>query len=333
MKNTGLISIIAAVVCMTACSSNKEIELNSWMSGLSDETPAWQLSIPGAHDAATSGIPKGTVAHLATCTQSFTLSEQFDKGIRFFDLRPGFDGNAETGIDLSKMTIMHSYTNTGVTADEALAAITGKVRENPSEFALIVFRIENNDFTPEVLSAAKDSLCNLLKKYAEQGVLLESFKEGMTVGDMRGKVLVINRNGYEGRYSCGAHATGWGGVDSIVSPDGTQKAAIDVQDDYEWEDDGSCGAGKTASFAQHAAQFAKESAEGECWGVNHVSGYFMRDGLPRPHEFAEAVAPEVCKWLAESADKTPLGGVMIDYAGDPAYMGDEIIRLVIERNF
>ena len=327
MKKTALLALICAAACLTACNTDS-FKTDSWMKKLPDSTPAWQLSIPGAHDAATSGIPEGTIAHLTTCTQSFTLAEQFDKGIRFFDLRPGFDGD-----DLSSMTIMHSYTNTGVTADEALAAITGKVSQHPSEFAIIVFRIENNDFTPEVLSAAKDSLCNLEKKYVEKGIMFDSFKEGMTVGDLRGKVLVINRNGYEDRFWCGARATGWGGNDAIVSPDGSQSAAIDVQDDYEWEDDGTCAAGKTESFAKHAAQFGKESMERECWGVNHVSGYFMRDGLPRPHEFAEAVAPEVCKWLAASEDKTPLGGVMIDYAGDPAYMGDEIIRLVIKRNF
>lgn len=326
MKKTATLALICALACMTACTTN--YKLNSWMKKLPDSTPAWQLSIPGAHDAATSGIPEGTIAHLATCTQSFTLAEQFEKGIRFFDLRPGFDGD-----DLSAMTIMHSYTNTGVTLAEALEAITGEVKKHPSEFAIIVFRIENNNFTPEVLAAAKDSLCNLQHKYAERGVILDSFKSGMTVGDLRGKVLIINRNSYEERDWYGAHATGWGGIDSIVSPDGSQKAAIDVQDDYEWEDDGTCGKGKTESFANHAAQFGKEALDGECWGVNHVSGYFMRDGLPRPHEFAEAVAPEICKWLAESPEKTPLGGVMIDYAGDPAYQGDEIIRLVIERNF
>lgn len=326
MKNTVLISIICAVAGLTACSNS--IKPESWMSGIPDETPAWQLSLPGAHDAATSGIPEGTVQHLAHCTQSYTLAEQFDKGIRFFDIRPGFDGD-----DLSRMMIMHSTTNTGVSADEALAAITGKVRENPSEFAIIVFRIENNDFTPEVLAAAQDSLCNLERKYAAQGVVMESFKAGMSVGDMRGKVLLINRNDYGSRIWCGAHTTGWDGMCSIISPDGTQSAGIFIQDDYGWDDDGTCGTGKAASFAKHAAEFARKSAMGECWGVNHVSGYFNRDGLPRPHEFAEAVAPEVCKWLSEDKGNSPLGGVMIDYAGDPAYMGDEIIRLVIERNF
>ena len=327
MKKTILFPLICALVCLSACKNN-EIKFDSWMAGLADGTPVWQLSIPGSHDAATSGIPKGTIEHLATCTQSFTLAEQFDKGIRFFDLRPGFDGD-----DLSSMMIMHSYTNTGVSADGALAAITGKLKENPSEFAVIVFRIENNDFTPEVLAAAQDSLCSLERKYVEQGIMLESFKAGMTVGDLRGKVLVINRNSYGERFWCGAHASGWGGIDTIVSPDGTQTAGIDVQDDYEWEDDGTCAAGKTASFAGHAERFGKECSEGECWGVNHVSGYFLRDGLPRPHEFAEAVAPEVCRWLSEDKGSSPLGAVMMDYAGDPAYKGDEIIRLVIERNF
>lgn len=322
-----IIALACVLACITAC-KDAAIDCSSWMSGLPDDMPAWKVSLPGSHDAATSGIPEGTVEHLTTCTQSFTLAEQFDKGIRCFDLRPGF-----AGTEAGDMYIMHSIVNTGVRAYEAIGTIAQKVRENPSEFAVIVFRIENNDFTPEVMAAAQDSLSFLESKFAGEGVVMDTYKAGMSVADMRGKVLIINRNSFGESYWCGCHATGWGGIDSIVSRDGASSSPIDVQDDYEWEDDDKVAEGKLASFTSHAARFAAEAESGEFWGVNHISGYFRRDDLARPHEFAEAVAPAVCGWLANDKGNSPLGAVMMDYAGDPAYKGDEIIRHIIERNF
>lgn len=56
---------------------------NNWMASLPDNVYITQLSIPGAHDAATSGMILG-----ANKTQVLTIPNQWEAGVRAFDLRP-----------------------------------------------------------------------------------------------------------------------------------------------------------------------------------------------------------------------------------------------------
>ena len=56
---------------------------NNWMASLPDNVYISQILIPGAHDAATSGMTLSI-----NKTQSKTISEQWDAGVRAFDLRP-----------------------------------------------------------------------------------------------------------------------------------------------------------------------------------------------------------------------------------------------------
>ncbi len=305
----------------------ENLNLQSWMKALPDDMPACQVSIPGSHDAATATIPLDNPAREFVGTQTFPLGEQFLKGVRCYDLRPGFPGN-----DTTELRIMHNVVDAGVSAAEAFGAISLMLKKNPSEFAVIVVRIENNDFTPEILAAAERRLSSIEKQYADAGMAID-FRPGLTVGDVRGKMLIINRNDLRGRFWCGARATDWDEGAFIFGKDGA-KVAIDVQDEYEWEDDDTFASGKTSAFATHSAAFAASGAVGaERWSVNHVSGYFDRNGKPRPHEFALGAAPAIRDWLASGEVKGSLGIVLIDYAGDPDYAGDELVSMVVGRNF
>lgn len=298
----------------------------SWMKALPDDMPAWQVSMPGSHDAATGTIPEDNPARMYAGTQSYDLETQFNMGVRAFDLRPGFNGN-----DVSELRIMHSYVDAGVSADEAVGAIARMIEQHPSEFAVIVTRIEDTDYPDEVLEAAKEALSALEKKYCDMGAALPSFRPGLTVGDLRGKILFINRNDFgEGRFMCGARSFGWGEDSRLSGADG-QKVTINVQDEYEWDDDGLYAVGKVSCFMDHARAFA--SAEEEIWSVNHMSGYFFREDLPRPHEFAAVVGPALYDTLEASSLGGSLGIVLLDYSGDPDYKGDVLISKVIERNF
>ena len=320
-----LFSLIFPAFLTLSCTNERSME--SWMKDLPDDMAACKVSMPGSHDAATAGIPLDSPAREFVGTQTFMLGDQFLKGVRCFDLRPGFNPGST-----DEFRIMHSVVDAGVSADEAVGAIAGMLTAHPSEFAVIVFRIENNDFTPEVLSAAKDSLSALEKKYYDLGVALDSFRPGLTVADLRGKILFINRNYLENRFWCGALASDWDEGSLLTGKHCAEQVTIDVQDDYEWENDGPFAEGKTASFVRHASAFAN-AGSGERWSVNHVSGYFNREGHPRPHEFAAGVMPLVNKALDAEASEGSLGMVLIDYSGDPDYEGDVILKKIVDRNF
>ena len=328
---------VTTVLILAGCGSNGYGTLQSWMAALPDDMPACLVSIPGSHDAATATIPSDNPAREFVGTQTFPLADQFSKGIRCYDLRPGFAGN-----DTTELRIMHSVVDAGVSAAEAFGSISHMLTENPSEFAVIVIRIENNDFTPEVLSAAENQLSSIEKQYADASMAID-FRPGLTVGDMRGKMLIINRNDLHGHFWCGARATDWDEGAFIYGKDG-RRVAIDVQDEYEWEEDDTFASGKKAAFADHAIAFAANtsalqaertfgSVASERWSVNHVSGYFNRDGKPRPHEFALGAAPAIRDWMASGDVQGSLGIVLIDYAGDSDYAGDELVSMVIDRNF
>ena len=89
----------------------------SWMSYLPDDALLSALSIPGTHDAATSTL------NLWSKCQSLSLGAQLNAGVRCFDLRP-------TGTD--DLMIYHG-TSTGVTFDEAIAAMDRYLAACPSE--------------------------------------------------------------------------------------------------------------------------------------------------------------------------------------------------------
>ena len=82
--------IVLSAVVVKAANEN-------WMTGLPDTVKVCRVSIPGTHDSGTAGV-RFPMKHYA-CTQTMDLSEQWDAGIRFFDLRPKLEnGKLEADI-------------------------------------------------------------------------------------------------------------------------------------------------------------------------------------------------------------------------------------------
>ena len=124
------ITFLALGILCSMCFSVAQNE--QWMAGLNDNIFIAQMSLPGAHNAATSSL-----SSIGKC-QNKNLSELWDAGVRVFDLRPTDNGN--------DCTIYHgSLLSTGVTFREALSTITGKLYANTSEFAVILMRKEDGD--------------------------------------------------------------------------------------------------------------------------------------------------------------------------------------------
>ena len=90
----------------------------AWMAGLSDDTFISQISIPGTHDAGTGhGVNNYLIisGKIYAVTQEKTLTEQWNSGIRAFDLRPSVDG--------SQLRIYHGLISTDLYFDDALKTL------------------------------------------------------------------------------------------------------------------------------------------------------------------------------------------------------------------
>ena len=197
-------------VCAKANGSSKVISENlngkNWMSGIPDNRYIYEINLPGTHDSTTAnsknstdnyvkifGIPVYNSGKYAK-TQSLTLQQQLDAGVRYLDLRFSAKqgklllchGNNEKAAPVNKAVKILSYLNpillllehfdrpflsldtqfyayedeectVEITCESALAQVKKFLTENPSETVIITAKKENGD-TDEFLKLFNEQI-------------------------------------------------------------------------------------------------------------------------------------------------------------------------------
>ena len=270
-----------------------------WMDYLPDNILVSDLSIPGSHDAATSSISISA----AKC-QGQTISNQLAGGVRLFDLRP----------DGSDLVIKHSYFSTNVTLSQALGYMKTFVTENPSE-GCIAFIKEENSWTAENVSPA-------LAEYKDNIV---NFSAKLTIGQLRGKILVVSRTNYPGTIYGGNFSKGWpdnatDGSVGIGYEQGTATETFYLQDQYASSVSKET---KYASFKAYADK-ARTSKSSTSWLCNHVS----LSGSPKSN--AQTLNPQAAEYISANPGRTAI--VMMDFCCDASAGGEVLVNAVINQN-
>ena len=166
----------------------------NWMSGIPDNRYIYEINLPGTHDSTTAnsknstdnyvkifGIPVFNSGKYAK-TQSLTLPQQLDAGVRYLDLRFSAKqgklllchGNNEKAAPVNKAVKILSYINpillllehfnhpflsldtefyayedeectVAITCESVLAQVKDFLTENPSETVIITAKKENGD--------------------------------------------------------------------------------------------------------------------------------------------------------------------------------------------
>lgn len=241
---------------------------NRWLALLDDDRPISALSMPGTHDAATG---EGTVLSLGV-TQSLSMQEQWDMGIRVFDLRPGYKKVRKGFFKYeNELHIYHGIVETKVSFDKAIKCLTGNLKANPEEFAIVVMRFENDS------PAYNDrNVWNGLMKEYLTSRLPEEFKidyrPDLTLGDVRGKLLILSRDAYSEKPVTGGFVSGWshgegGTVNASITSVNGITAPLNVQDWYNVSDV------NTKRNAVCAFIHLSSAAESGRLTINHASGY------------------------------------------------------------
>ena len=276
---------------------------SDWMQYIPDNALVSDLSIPGTHDAATYGIT-GFMSSWYTC-QSKDFTTQLAGGVRVFDLRP----------DGSDLMIYHGTGSTGITLSQALGYMKSYVQDNPTE-GCIAFIKEENDWVAENVSPTLATYADDIVKYTQK----------LTMGQLRGKILVLSRTNYPGTIYGGNFSKGW--------PDNTSDGSVGVgysqsswaetfwlQDQY---DSGTGTDTKIASFKAYADK-ARTDKPADDWLCNHVS----LAGNPKNN--AVTLNPQAASYILANPGR--LGIIMMDFACDPsAGGGDELVNAVINQN-
>jgi len=276
-----------------------------WMTALSDDTPLSCLSIPGAHDAASATI---TAYKRWTRTQELDIAGLWNCGVRAFDLRPAWvDGS---------MGLYHDKYSAHIGFKTVMNALILALDRHPGEGAIVIIRHEEeaDGNAPEWASEMGSILDGLRARLA-------SWRPDMTLGDLRGKILVLSRNAYEGG-PIGGYLHGWtSSADAsaqcgarVTAPTGSEHPFW-VQDYYHPD-----GADDKWDEIRDMLDATAAADEPRPLVVNHASGYLGK--LPDYRGNARNVNAKTAEYIQDLGG--PAGIVMMDFAGTDRSNGIEV---------
>ena len=311
------------------------VKADNWMARISDDAYFAQVSIPGTHDAGTGeGFVWGVFVDPYGRTQQLSLSEQWAIGVRAFDLRPA--------VSSGKLVVFHGILETKISFADAMKLIADSLKQNPSETAVVFIRHEDDngsDFT---------TWCQLMRELLDSDFLdgmMADYDPQATLGDMRGKMLLLSRNQYDGT-PVGGYITGWT-HSSVLSEEqkpritnGTKTGVLYVQDFYEVTAEGAMTT-KLAAIEQilkittrkHLSALIQQS-----WAINHASGYTesastngIRDNAAQTNKF-------IIDYMSNPDHYGPTGIIMMDFAGTDVSsgyntLGAQLVQTIIDNNF
>ena len=297
----------------------EEVTGNNWITPLDDNIYVQQLSIPGAHDAAANSTSLMDVG----VTQGLTLQEQWDLGIRAFDLRAAWYDN-DGGIfteEFHGMWLWHGFTRTGLSLDGALQIIKGKLDENEREFAIVQLRHESEAANGKDTGRWATDLYNAFSSYLDYII---EWRPDLTIGECRGKIIVLTRDDYNQRSLAGL-ISNWPENTTGTANIATGRSSTCnyyVQDLYEYTlNSGDEKIEAFESLMSTTTQFCNSTSEyfmNKSWAMNHISGYSSYFGIGGTQEYiwnAEQVALPIQQAIAGLTSPGPLGMVMMDFAG------------------
>ncbi len=302
MKSKLLALVVCAVLALPGSAEN-------WLTELPDSRPVRELSIPGTHDSGTSAL-----TGISKC-QSKTIAEQWDAGVRAFDIRACWKNNA--------MKLYHGASATSITVESALRTIADKLDANPGEFAIVFIKEENGANT-----GWADAMKNIMDGFADY---VAPFTPGMTIGDTRGKMLVLARDQFDSAKV--PFISPWGDnqkykTDCKISL-GSAVAPVYLQDFYAADNLSEITAAVTDML-----DFSTQNHFSPVWVINHTSGY--KKGLFGIASDITGNASTQNKAMVDylndaSKGQGRAGIVMMDYAGDASY-GQGLVEALIARN-
>ncbi len=323
--------IAVLLLCVTIWSM--QAMARNWITSLRDDVYVHQLSIPGAHDAGTGeGFEHFYMSSFAS-TQDVSLQGQWDSGIRVFDLRPTA---VQKGKEKRYLKIYHGKAETKIRFDEAMRFLCEQVENNPGEFAIVVMRHEKDGEKKDVgnlWEVLMDSCLNA-EEFKNR---LAPFRHDLTVGEMRGKVLVLSRDMYLGnKRLVGGYITRWShSADIIAQKQGAinGKSSVEISPLY-IQDFYNCSKGKLSTKLATMDTMFRESAKTlsvttgvRTWVINHTSGYTKSASANGYRRNAVSTNQMALRFLSSCKPGTPMGIVMMDFAGVDKSRGYEVKSL------
>jgi 1-phosphatidylinositol phosphodiesterase len=251
------------------------VAMNSWMSGIADNTSLAALSIPGTHD---SGARTEPVAGTAKC-QDLTIAAQLEAGVRFLDIRCRHIGNS--------FAIHHGSIYQNLNFNDVLLACTGFLTSHPQE--TIVMCVKEEYDAADNTRTFEQTFDTYVQQYASFWSL------GATIpnlGQVRGKIVLLRRFG-AATTPKGIDATNW--ADNTTFTISNSNATLKVQDQYVVPDNNAKWTNVTNLFTESSTQ------SNNTLYINFTSGYkSLIFGIPSITTVSGNINPKINTWFTSN---------------------------------
>ena len=299
---------------------------NLWMATIPSNLRLRQLTVPGAHNAATSGVSGN-----ASKCQSETIAQLLANGVRGFDLRPRYTSSSTITAD--NLLICHGLTTTSILFKDAVADLVAFVQGNPTETVFINMQKENTSSGSDRSSEWREAVRTIFAN--NSSFLLGSLEQYQNFGDARGKVVVISKNPY-GNENVWSDVV-YGGIIQETGDDTSTTGAYIYKvgggkiADASWEDH--YGTTNT-STKQGYVRTMLEAAAGDSsprfyFTWNNIAYSFLGGN---PSDYAETMNPWLTNYLTGSAPAERLGFIYADFIGSSSNGGAALLKAIIQHN-
>ena len=326
-------------ITLPAIPSGKQETGNNWITPLDGNIYVSQMSIPGSHDAATGDGAADIVGGLFSVTQEKTLQQQWDLGVRCFDLRPCLYTRK------NELWIYHGACRLNTSWASAMNTIKANLVNHPGEFAIVLFRMEDDKILGQPYT--KDTDGTKFNSYMTAWVdgnkdWIVDWRPDVTIDECRGKLILISRfeNGTWG-YGC---FTGWshneaGTTTTVYTKGGNPTSGTMYVQDYYNPSSAETKFTSITKYFDIAQKFHIEEQYKNQWMLNHLSGYTggvsTESGYRNNAAYQNAHSIE---YLHNRSTPGSTGILMFDYSGAATsgsynVQGDVMLQTVIDNNY
>jgi len=306
-----------------------------------------QISLPGSHDTFTYGVTR--ILSSWGKTQALNIEQQFDAGVRFFDLRLKYRENWPFN---PYFQLNHGPLGCGINMQGALDKLVALLKAHPGETIVISLKYEACDETQEGMTLMR----NTLDKYKDYIVDPSLYDKDLRLNDCRGKMVLTQRFSAVGKTwdngSIGIYANG---DNNAVVKCGYGPNVWDYmeQDMYEFISPislpNSMRAKQTEHYQKRIAMLQENMADAanppstrpDTWHQNKTSGYIkIAGGLVLAKDInAQIMNDAAIKYIREHMGQKT-GWIITDYAGVNSFgavgakdvNGAELIRVLLDNN-
>lgn len=332
------------------------LHAENWVKRLPDNAYIANLSIPGSHDTGTgNGFPGittsiyGPFGNSYARTQEISFEEQWNIGVRAFDMRPAVKDDY--------LNDNHGIMPTKLRFDNALYFLRDKLVENPSEFAII--HLLHATAGDNNASNYGEMLLELMGRDDLKDFFID-FKPTLTVREMRGKILILSRDQYADSPVGGFFRNWTGQLDWDAQRNGQIAGAsgtigkLYMQDFAETFREGDLDR-KVAAVRQlldFSTNHVAGSASDIVWVYNFASAYSKTSRLYIPFIVDEEISSSdgyrdnaahtnaaIIDYLNDPSNTAgPTGIILADYVGVNSTngyetRGQELVDVIIANNF